>query len=211
MLLFTSDDTARAYREQIMQLHRLSKIHGKHSSLINPNQSQKFSETETLDALFKCFSLVPGYSRLSLRLLKQPFNLQYKQLLKDGGPVTRLQRRTSSENLVLFNLDIGNISLKDVQSFITEDGKRRNMYWKLVGGPGAIYGIDEKSEQEVICPKNDERKNVRQRPSKFVLPFISEYEARRFTREWHRRQFPFHGRRYTEDSHDPVINTEILW
>ncbi|RKF56038.1 hypothetical protein GcM3_198006 [Golovinomyces cichoracearum] len=212
LILFSTEDSARAYLEQIMRLHKLSRMKEKSDKLMLPVKSEDLHKGENVDSLLKSFSLVPGYSRLYLKPLKRPFKTRISNILRNDGPVGKIRLSTKTDNLVLLYLDIGKVSLDDFKSFIKQDGKRRNSHWKLLGGPDMIIEVND---TENLDPQaftgTSKQKNTQPKPSSFILPFAVESEVRRFIREWHRRPFPLNRKKDKDDHYVPIVNAEVLW
>lgn len=213
MILFSSENSARDYLKQVLRLHKLSRLKNNAESSIFPVLTDDLCEGEDLDVLLKSFSLVPGYGRLTIKLLRRPYKPRYSQILRRGGPLGILKHKSMTEHLVLFSLDVGKISLDDLRDFLNHDGKRRNLSWKLAGGYDAIMETQQHEDPESNVPVKDfKEKKQWLRPSSYVLPFAGEYEARRFVREWHRRQFPLRQQKQSShDNHISVINAELMW
>ncbi|RKF55632.1 hypothetical protein OnM2_088014 [Erysiphe neolycopersici] len=213
LILFSSDNSAREYLKQVLRLHKFSRLKNKAESSISPVSTKGLCEGEDLDILLKSFSLVPGYGRLTIKLLRRPYKPRYSQLLRSGGPLGILKHKSMTEHLVLFYLDVGKVTINDLRDFLNHDGKRRNLSWKLAGGYDAIMETQQHEDPEGSVPVTSfKEKKQWLRPSSYVLPFAGEYEARRFVREWHRRQFPL--RQQKQSSHDnyiSVINAELMW
>ncbi|RKF74551.1 hypothetical protein GcM1_239132 [Golovinomyces cichoracearum] len=108
LILFSTENSARAYLEQIMRLHKLSRMKEKSDKLMLPVKSDDLYKGENVDSLLKSFSLVPGYSRLYLKPLKRPFKTRISNILRNDGPVGKIRLSTKTDNLVLLYLDIGN-------------------------------------------------------------------------------------------------------
>lgn len=213
LILFATENSARDYLKQILRLHKLSRIKNNAESSMLPVTTEDLHEGEDLEALLKGFSLVPGYGRLTIKLLRRPYKPRYSQILRNGGPLGILKHKFLTENLVLFYLDVGNISIGDLLDFLNHDGKRRNLPWKLAGGYDAILETNKYEDPEnKMLVKDAREKKQWQRPSSYVLPFAGEYEARRFVKEWHRRQFPLRQQNQSNhDNHISIINAELMW
>lgn len=220
-IFFTCQFTAKAYHSRVWRLHKLSRIRGLRKPFLIPLKMDLIRSTKEFDELLDAFSLVPGYARLSIKYLIPPYQGPLRKIMENGSPVSLLRRQTNAEFLVLFYLDCGQINLQQLSEFINDDGRRRNLHWNLAGGHAAIVDL----HQEELTADSDVEagstsyhvnggvgyKKFYQRPSRYVIPFAGEYEARRFVREWHRRPFPIREKRSLEDSFRPTINAEVLW
>lgn len=216
-LLFNSDATARAYLDQTMRLHTLTKLHRKQKEAQFPLPPGYLKEGEDLETLLKGFSLIPGFVKLSLRMLNRPYSPRLKALIIEGGPVAMARREANTENLVLFTTDRSHITHADVREVMAQDGRRRNMHWNLAGDrQDSIIKIQNNGRGEAggLARKKGSFQGGRrpyEGPSRFIISFKNSHEARRFVREWHRRPLPVqHGAR-AEDEPPPIVNAEILW
>lgn len=220
-IFFTCQFTARAYHSRVWRLHKLSRIRGLRKPFLIPLKTDIMPSTKEFDKLLDAFSLVPGYARLSIKYLAPPHQGPLRKIMENGSPVSLLRRQTNAEFLVLFYLDCGQVNPHQLSEFINDDGRRRNLHWNLAGGHAAIVNLQQEeptvdTDTEVSISNNSVNgggghKKFHQRPSRYVIPFAGEYEARRFVREWHRRPFPLREKRSLEDSFRPIINAEMLW
>lgn len=128
------------------------------------------------------------------------------KVLSDGGLAAIAKQKTNSEDMVLFSVDMGPLTYWDVQHAITEDGKKRNLHWRLTEGQGAIVKVNVRNEED----ESSDRRYSRA-PPKFILSFQDSHEARRFVREWHRRPFPVQREVKLGDEPPPTINAEMFW
>lgn len=139
------------------------------------------------------------------------------QVLSDGGPAAIAGQKTGSEDMVLFSVDLGQISHYDLRHAISDDGKRRNLHWNLIDGEGAIVKInsdvqeeDGESIEELGLARSPRKRNIRA-PTRYILSFKNLHEARRFIREWHRRPFPVQKEHKVGDEPPPIMNAEMFW
>ncbi|KAH8601653.1 hypothetical protein B0O99DRAFT_196904 [Bisporella sp. PMI_857] len=209
-VLFSSEAAARAYLDQTHRLHKLAR---NHTSLVlpgtipYPNFDPESSTDKDLNDI-RSFSLFPGQGRFSMRPIKRPFTSAMKKLLNNGGIKPLMDLQLNGEGVVLFSLQAGMISAREVHDIIEADGKHRNLRWSLVQGRG-IQEIeelmwvdrDEEQQRDLIA----RRKGAYTRPSSYVLSFTDRFEARRFAREWHRRQLPKIERYQINDVEEPPI------
>ncbi|SZF00529.1 unnamed protein product [Blumeria hordei] len=220
-IFFTCQFTAKAYHSRVWRLHKLSRIRGLRKPFLIPLKTDLMPSTKEFDKLLDAFSLVPGYARLSIKYLIPPYQGPLRKIMENGSPVSLLQRQANAEFLVLFYLDCGQVNLHQLSEFINDDGRRRNLHWNLAGGHAAIVDLQQEeltvdtdtgvSSTSNLVNGGAGHKKFHQKPSRYVIPFAGEYEARRFVREWHRRPFPLREKRSLEDSFRPIINAEVLW
>lgn len=153
------------------------------------------------------FTLVPVGGKLSLRLLKPPYSKGLQWMIDAGGPAPLVARQSKSQNIVLISTDRGHIKPHELENAIMDDGKRRNLHWKLVGARDeAIVQLNTKgssSGEDVVSRYRG--------PARYTVSFKDSNEARRFAREWHRRPFPSRRSPQPGDDAPPIVNAEILW
>lgn len=144
-----------------------------------------------------------------------------QRLISQGGHPAIVARQSKSEGLVLLSLDKGHIGVYDLRGAIGRDGKERNLQWNLLpekesivrldGGKAASEEGEVGAELEVVKDV-EEKKRKRLQPSRFILSFKDNQEARRFVRAWHRRPFPLTtGPQNPGDEGPPIVNAELLW
>ena len=166
---------------------------------------------------------MPPHERLVLRLVSWPYRPNLVRLLNGGGPAILASGRSQGQNRVLVSVDQANWTLLDLREAISDDGRRRNLHWKLVDGSGDILRLDVAQQgQESGVIRADEiarmgpsgtTHNNKPFPatSTFIISFKDRHEARRFVREWHRRALPERRKASVSDPPPPVLNAQILW
>lgn len=215
-LLFANEPAARAYLDNMIRLHKISRVSGSmrdpflthaHKHLLRPG--------EDLKSLIKGFTLLPTSGRLSLRLLGKPYTPHISNIVKYGGLKSLAEKENKAENMVLLWSEEGNWSEFEVRDALGEDGKRRNLPWKLMGLERDIVSLsrDQKIEDEENADDTvgSQRSKTYRRPARYTIAFKDRHEARRFVREWHRRPFPGRKGRIGEGEEPPTMNVEILW
>ncbi|KAM0153225.1 hypothetical protein ACHAPG_007191 [Botrytis cinerea] len=234
-ILFSSRAAALAYFHRTIELHTLSRTHSPNSiplpfqtsnrssrSPDRPPSTLPHSPTE-LQNLLKNFTLVPPYTRLSLRILQKPYRPAMTTLLATGAPTTLTQSRSQSHAIdtVLFTLNIPSIGLSSwgLREILEADGKRRNLHWRFAQS-GAIVRVGEKidsatgSEKVEIGYRGENiigRKKAYNTSGRYIISFMDRAEARRFVREWHKRPCPLQKEYKEGDEPPPIANVEIMW
>jgi len=222
-ILFSSDAAARAYHDQIVRLHTLSKMHTRRSVTSPlPPPPGYLVDGEDLHATLRGFTLIPAsHNTASLRMLARPYRPAVSQMISNGGPAAVANWQRKAGEMVLFSIDRGHISLYDVRRVLGEDGRHRNLHWELAGGDQDIVALSKDGEDaagelpeepskgmEMI---HGSKKRSFSQPSRFILCFKDRHEARRFVREWHRRPLPPTRERNPGDEPPPVVNVKTLW
>lgn len=114
--------------------------------------------------------------------------------------------------MVLISSGNGTIDRMDMITAIKDDGKRRNLHWKLAGGDDELVQLeDNQTEVETLETSWGRRKTIRRSPARYVLSFRDRHEARRFVREWHKRPLYEKDHPRPGDQEPPVVNAEVLW
>ncbi|KAH8667547.1 hypothetical protein BGZ60DRAFT_431775 [Tricladium varicosporioides] len=215
-ILFSTPAAANRYLSNIIQLHQLARTSvqngNAHDGLALPPGFLKHGED--VRGVLKGFSVVPPFTKLSCRLVSHPYPLPLQRLLENGGPaILARDKQSKMEEKVLFYTDTvayGDLTLDTLYYRIKEDGRRRNLHWKLAGGKEDIHVLKEGHDQGSDEDHGTSLK-VNRTPTRYVIPFTDRHEARRFVREWHRRELPLKKVYRPEDEPPPLVNAEVLW
>jgi hypothetical protein len=218
-IFFSSEPAARAYLDQIIHLHKLARVNsGSLQSATLPPPPGFLRPGEDLKTALRAFSLVPGHSKLSIRLATQPLKPVFMQMLNNGGPASMAKFQSLGEGMVIFSVDVGQIRAFELKNAIQQDGKQRNLHWELAeNGISALASNQQDDVKEELLGDGDSEvereatKKLFRTPSRYILSFKDRYEARRFVREWHRRPFPIEKEISPGDETPPVVNAEIMW
>lgn len=216
-LIFSSDAAAKAYLDNIFRLWRLAKQKGRWGSsgvpgiplppgLLKPGEDMK----KTIQG----FTLVPAYNKLFLRMISKPFRPAIQKILDRGGPKAITTAKSKAEDMVLISSDVGTINPTDLIRAIKDDGKNRNLYWKLAPGGDELVKLYDPLDDDIDQQAGDssvKKKRTLRPPSRYVLSFRDRHEARRFVREWHKRPMPQKRNQRPGEELPPVVNAEILW
>lgn len=212
-VLFSSIAAARLYLDKTMRNLELTKSNDFFSK---PYGRSRLREGEDLDAILRNFTLVPAGGKLSLRLLHPPYSKGLQWMIEAGGPAPLVARQEKAQNIILFSTDRSHVKSHELENAIMDDGKSRNLHWKLAGAKGeAIVKLETKGQsavEEVESEEGQSRPRSRYRgPARYTISFKDSSEARRFVREWHRRPFPTKRSPQPGDDAPPIVNAEILW
>lgn len=134
-------------------------------------------------------------------------------MIAEGGHPSIAARKSKSEDMVLFSLDKGYVGIYDLRAALGRDGKERNLQWNLLPGDDDIVKLDgtKADTAEAEMEEQEIRSRKRRQPSRFIISFKDQQEARRFVRAWHRRPFPLAQERRPEDENPPIVSAELLW
>jgi len=226
-ILCSTHAAARAFLDRTKAFHRLAKAQRIMEDSGVPIPPGYLRDGEDPVKLLEGFSLVPENGYVSMRVVLPPYNPTVIQLLKEGGPAARITKESKAGEMVVFSVDMGHINQYDLEEALKDDGRRRNLHWKLGREEaGNIVKLtyddhNDYSEESSAEPEEKTRgtreervarmKDEQRRPSRYVISFTDRNEARRFVREWHRRPFPVRRKRNPGDEPIPIVNAEILW
>lgn len=219
-IFFHTRAAAIAYSEEVWRLHELSQraAHLISTSLsssdsipgplpLAPTLAVDKGTESDLDAALRGYTLLPHSARLDLKL----------HLCKDL-PVPAEDRLSSMSQVahhhfVLINLEGCKTTLAALHEAISRDGEERRLPWGLAvredGRPSIAAVVpDDGSEAELSwrgsVADDDDPGN---RFWRFIVPFTEAVEARRFVRNWHRREMrDLEGRNMVV-----VFNVTALW
>jgi len=229
-ILCSNYAAARAFLDRTKALHRLARAQRIMEDSGVPIPPGYLQDGEDPVKLLESFSLVPETSYVSMRAISQPYTPAVIRLLKEGGPAARITKESKAGEMVVFSVDIGHINQYDLEEALKDDGRRRNLHWKLgqeeagnivkltyddndenseesAEELGELEDRTRESKEEYLARKKEEHR----RPSRYVISFKDRNEARRFVSEWHRRPFPTRRLHNPGDEPIPIVNAEILW
>lgn len=222
-VLCSNDAAARAYRDRMNALQELAKSKKIRDESGLPIPKGYLQEGEDPDKLLQGFSLAPAHGAISMKLLQKPYRPPVLRMLKEGGPAARLTKEGKAGEMVIFSLDIGQITEYDLREALREDGRRRNLHWKFGREEaGHIFKLDYDYQGDDLEEPGEgtagsveayraRKKAEYRRPSRYVISFADRNEARRFQRDWHRRPLPVKRQHNPGDEPIPIVNAEILW
>ncbi|MCJ1476949.1 hypothetical protein MMC13_005618 [Lambiella insularis] len=236
-LLFTNPSYARAYQNQVIQLHRLAQIHTPTSleSPIPPTPGVLDSEGHDVYAMLQDFTLSPPSVRLHLRIVFQPFTAALRLVSEHHGYPQLVDGNDKAGRAVLCWVDGYQPSKFALRDMLSKDGNNRGLQWGPLRGEGDIEvlnvdadaegGDGEKSEEaagdhrsgqsrgKIPLARDVELKPKRHGRQRFLISFEDENEARRFVRLWHRRPYPFplQDEAPTYGEPEPLVHAEYAW
>ncbi|KAI9645275.1 hypothetical protein NHQ30_006010 [Ciborinia camelliae] len=225
-ILFSSRAAALAYFHRTIELHTLSRNYSPNMIPLPPPARtpnlppSTLPSPKELQSALRNFSLIPPYTRLSLRLLQKPYRPAIAALLTTGSPnpLTFSRSQSHAQDTVLFTLTIPSIGLSSwgLREILEADGKRRNLLWRFAR-QGAIVRLGEKAKvrpgQELGYQGENGigGKKVYNTSGRYIISFLDRAEARRFVREWHKRPCPLQKEYKDGDEPPPIANAEIMW
>jgi hypothetical protein len=222
-IICSNHAAARAYQDRTITLHRLARSMKMMEDSGVPIPPGYLQDGEDPEKLLQGFSLVPAAGQVSLRILRKPYRPPVLRLLKEGGEAARITKESKAGEMVIFSVDIGHITQYELEEALKDDGRRRNLHWKLgreeAGQIVKLTYNDHSNNQEEPGERTDDsievyrarKKEEYRKPSRYVISFRDRNEARRFVREWHRRPFPVKRQHRPGDEPIPIVNAEILW
>jgi len=232
LLLFTDRFMAQAYKDNLINYHRISRDHAPRSlaSPLPPSRPLEISNGLTPTEVIKSFTVIPSSQNdLSIRIPRLPLDRGLAQVVNDGGYKQILQAEASGSaqgKAGVIKLSItpaieGTLTSYGIRKFIEKDGFHRNLKWNLCKGENAITPLlgGDSSGGDLGVEMNSTM-NKRNRFSAWVVAFMDAVEARRFIRTWHRREWPDYdtkGRRSglkelgVVDEQSATVHAELLW
>jgi len=216
-IFFHTRAAALAYEEEVWRLHFLSR---RAAQLVSSSQSSSdlsipgslpltptlAAESADLDAALKGFTLLPHSAMLDLKLhLCKDLPLPATDKLSDmtrylsSSPETDPAQEQCS---VLVSLEGCKATISALHDAIARDGEERRIPW------GLTSRSDGKPPIAAIVPGNTrERGRHDARFWRFIVSFAEAAEARRFVRNWHRREM----RDFEGMSTVVTFNATVLW
>ena len=216
-IFFHTRAAAMAYEEEVWRLHFLSR---RAAQLVSSSLSSSdlsipgplpltptlASESADLDAALKGYTLLPHSATLDLKLhLCKDLDLPPTDKLSDmaGYLSSSPESGPAQEHCsVLVSLEGCKATISALHDAIARDGEERRLPWALTSRP------DGKPPIAAIAPGNTPKGGQQDaRFWRFIVSFAEAAEARRFVRNWHRREMRDFGGR------DMVVtfNATVLW
>lgn len=209
-ILFPNLAYARTYHTHVTRLHRIAKTHTP-TSIESPLPLQPGVVIEGEDAyrLLQDYSLCPPSQEIQLYLLSPSNSIGLKQVLDQRGYPPLLGETSKTGRSVLFWVDGQHLPFSVIKHTVTADGRDRGLAWDM--------SIDRLDTSEITADSFEDSTSSetdgiagsgarRHAPSRWVMSFSDENEARRFIRAWHRRPFP------SARGDDPaLVQAEFIW
>lgn len=229
-VFFHTRAAALAYSEEVRRLHELARrqAHLVSTSLSSSdsipgplplapaliNVDRGAAESD-LDAALRGYTLLPHSARLDLKLhlckdLPTPPEDRLSRMNRDLGddPSPSSYRAAQEHHFVLVSLEGCKTTVAALHDAIGRDGEQRGLPWALAarrdGKPSPIAAIAPDDDGPPETTSDDDAGT---RFWRFVVPFADAAEARRFVRNWHRREMrDLEGRNMVV-----VFNVTALW
>lgn len=210
-ILFPNPAYARTYQNHVTRLHRIAKAHTP-TSIESPLPLQPGVVIEGEDAysLLQDYSLCPPSQRIHLRLLSPLYSAGIKQVLDQRGYRRLLEETNKTGRSVLFWVDGQQLPTSVIKHTVAADGRDRGLAWdisieRLDTSIIAANGFEDSTSTEPDGLADfGARRHV---PSRWIMSFSNENEARRFIRAWHRRRFPSAPR----GDNPALVQAEFIW
>ena len=209
-ILFPNPAYARTYQGHVLRLHRMAKTYTP-TSIESPLPLQPGVVIEGEDAytLLQDYSLCPPSQRIQLKLLLPSYTTGVEQVLDQRGYRPLLGETNKAGRSVLFFVDGQRWPTSVIRDAIAADGRDRGLDWdvsidRLDTSKAAADGFEDSTGTET-----DEFAELgarRHAPSRWVISFSNENEARRFVRVWHRRPFPS-----ARGDDRALVQAEFIW
>ena len=196
-----------AYLDEVIRLHSLSrKSAGLDRGLppriptgpmpLTPKLGAGPGAGGDLNDGIRAFTLLPPSAVLSLKFDHRPPSDDRHHGAHGGD-----------HNKVLLWLDGGQVTADTILAAVERDGEDRNLLWRLEDGIGAIAPALADGRSGTGRGKGIGGIGLKDGQfGRFIVSFSDAVEARRFARNWHKRQLDLPGR-----DRSAVVNTAALW
>jgi hypothetical protein len=220
-ILFNSAHAAEAYSNEAQRLYRLAMQQrrarkGLWGAFLAPMSRNSSDATRVA---IRSFTLAPpGRSRLQLKARDARSTIV--QQLGKGSLFEKLRQSAKSAHLVLLSIQGGRLDPEALKELVYLDGRERNLEWSLrhcepLGTDqghrmAPNYGNESPGNLSIDEYQKDMEENERTTGlkgySRFILSFGDAPEAKRFVRNWHRRQLPA-----SNWGDHRIVNASIIW
>ncbi|KAK1766804.1 hypothetical protein QBC33DRAFT_540283 [Phialemonium atrogriseum] len=227
---FDSRAAAMAYMDEVMRLLSLSRQAAGSNWDLSPRDptgplplapklgATRGGEGDT-DASVQAFTLIPPSAALNLKL-RLPEEVESRRHGQAGrrngepgigggiwsGDGGRHAEGKGEHHKVLVWLDGSQVTADTLLGAIEDDGKDRNLAWRLQDGPRSIAPIPGAGFRNALEKGPPEKDDPTQQRARFIVSFAEAVEARRFARSWHKRELSLPDRDRTM-----VVNATALW
>ena len=209
-ILFPNPAYARAYQGHVLHLHRVAKTYTPTSiESPLPLESGMVIGGEDAHAILQDYALCPPSQDMQLKLLYPQSNPSAKQLLDQKGYRQLLEGNDKTGRAVLFRVEGQQLTTSVIRDMMATDSRERGLAWDMsiekVDNSATTtdgrdcQGLEYNGNPELLRPQ-------RSTPSKWVLSFADETQARSFIRAWHRRPFPT-----TRGEGPRLVHAELMW
>ncbi|KAF2396215.1 hypothetical protein EJ06DRAFT_560158 [Trichodelitschia bisporula] len=199
-LVFASPAAAKAYQAHVMTLAHLVRLHTPTSLASAPPPPPGALTRRGIDVgeALATYALDAARDVPHLTLLNTPFSAHKAALFAAGGYAQVVGQGRAGLAQVLLSFTGPQPSYGDLWDAIGADGKGRGVGWGL-WAPEPLIAVD-------MAPVGREAEQGGG-GRRWIVAFGEGGEAGRFVRTWHRRLFPWPGRRQFET----VVEAEVLW
>jgi hypothetical protein len=173
-------------------------------------------EGEDVYSVLQNYALCPPSQKIAVKFVFQPYSPGLKRLLELRGYPQIMKPEDKSRKSVLFWVDGFQPTIHDIRDMITRDKRSRGLNWALANSIKPVEKVDssagrEWEEAEFAASESAEATQFRGLYPRYLIHFEDESEARRFTREWHRRPFPLPRERTPSREPPPLVQAEFVW
>ena len=209
-ILFPNPAYARTYQGHVIRLHRIAKRYTP-TSIESPLPLQPGVIIEGEDAytLLQDYTLCPPSQRIQLKLLFPSYTASIKQILDQRGYRPLVEETNKTGRSVLFSVDGQRWPTSVIRNAVAADGRERGLAWDISIDKLDTSRIAADGFEEPTGIGTDELADLGPRhpvPSRWVMSFSNETEARRFIRAWHQRPFPL-----ARGDDRALVLAEFIW
>lgn len=173
-------------------------------------------EGEDIYSVLQNYALCPPSQKIALKFVFPPYSPALKRLLELRGYPQIMRPEDKSHKSVLLWVDGFQPTIHDIRDMIARDKRSRGLNWALASSMNPVEKVDssayrEWGEGDSAASESAEETQFRGLYPRYLIHFADENEARRFTREWHRRPFPLPKARIHSHEPPPLVHTEFVW
>ena len=142
-------------------------------------------------------------------MLPQPYASGTKPILQKRGYRQIVEGDDKTARAVLFWVDGHQVTAALIKTTIAADGRDQGLAWNMsVEKVDTSLAASHEREDPGVngYEGSAELRPYRYPPTRWILTFADENEARRFIRTWHRRPFPL-----SRGGDSSLVYTELLW
>ena len=209
-ILFPNPAYARTYQSHVIRLHGIAKTHTPTSiESPLPLQPEVVIKGEDAYTFLQDYSLCPPSQSIQLKLLFPSYPAGVKRVLDQDGYRPLLGDKNDTCRSVLFWIDGQQLPTSVIRQTVATDGRDRGLAWNISIDMLDTSIVAADGFEDLTSTETDQFAELgarRHAPSRWIMKFSNENEARSFIRAWHRRPFP------SARGDDPaLVQAEFIW
>lgn len=208
-MLFPNPAYARAYQGHVLHLHRMANTYTP-TSIESPLPLERgmIIGGEDADAILHDYTLCPPSQDIQLKLLYPQYRPSTKRLLDQRGYRRLVEENDKTGRSVLFRVEGQQLTTSVIRDTMGADGRERGLAWGMSiekvnnsttrPDDGDCHGLEDDGSQEFRTQDSN--------PSRWILSFTDESQARSFIRAWHQRAYPA-----ARGEGPSLVHAELMW